>query len=110
MDTTSSIARAAECVGSASELARLLGVTKAAVSQWKKTGVPITHCVPIERATAGAVTRRDLRPTDWRDIWPELTETLPPGSAAPEPKTESSRDDVQVAGGELAHADAKEGA
>lgn len=28
-------------------------------------------CVRIEVATAGAVTRRDLR-ADWRDIWPEL--------------------------------------
>lgn len=26
----------------------------------------------IERATAGAVTRRDLRPDDWQSIWPEL--------------------------------------
>ncbi len=26
----------------------------------------------IERATAGAVTRRDLRPDDWHLIWPEL--------------------------------------
>lgn len=31
-------------------------------------------CVRIERATAGAVTRRDLRPDDWADIWPELVE------------------------------------
>lgn len=26
----------------------------------------------IERATNGAVTRRDLRPDDWHLIWPEL--------------------------------------
>ncbi|KGC15007.1 hypothetical protein DM48_333 [Burkholderia gladioli] len=31
-------------------------------------------CVAIERATEGAVTRRDLRPDDWQDIWPELVE------------------------------------
>lgn len=29
-------------------------------------------CVRIERATGGAVTRRDLRPDDWAQIWPEL--------------------------------------
>ena len=34
-----------------------LGVTRGAV--------PIEHCVAIERLTAGAVTRRDLRPGDW---------------------------------------------
>lgn len=26
----------------------------------------------VERATNGEVTRRDLRPDDWRLIWPEL--------------------------------------
>ena len=26
-----------------------------------------------ESATSGAVTRRDLRPEDWRQIWPELS-------------------------------------
>lgn len=30
------------------------------------------NCVAIERATEGVVTRQDLRPDDWRDIWPEL--------------------------------------
>lgn len=29
-------------------------------------------CVQIEQATDGAVTRRDLRPDDWAQIWPEL--------------------------------------
>lgn len=46
------------------------------VSQWS-TGPrvpPIERCVPIERATEGAVTRQDLRPSDWQDIWPELAE------------------------------------
>ena len=58
------------------ELARVLGVTQGAVHQWANglTAVAIERCVPIERATDGAVTRRDLRPNDWRDIWPELVE------------------------------------
>lgn len=29
-------------------------------------------CVAIERESRGAVTRRDLRPDDWQEIWPEL--------------------------------------
>ena len=33
------------------------------------------HCVAIERATNGAVTRRDLRPDDWHLIWPELAKS-----------------------------------
>lgn len=28
--------------------------------------------VAIEQDTVGAVTRKDLRPSDWRAIWPEL--------------------------------------
>lgn len=34
------------------------------------------YCVAIERATGGAVTRKDLRPNDWQDIWPELSQSL----------------------------------
>jgi len=30
------------------------------------------RCVSIEQATNGAVTRQELRPDDWQDIWPEL--------------------------------------
>lgn len=30
--------------------------------------------VAIERQSAGAVMRWDMRPTDWRDIWPELAQ------------------------------------
>ena len=35
------------------------------------------HCSPelaadIERASAGVVTRREMRPSDWQRIWPEL--------------------------------------
>lgn len=33
------------------------------------------YCQAIERATGGAVTRRDLRPDDWHLIWPELAAT-----------------------------------
>lgn len=29
-------------------------------------------CVDIERATACALMRWDLRPTDWHRLWPEL--------------------------------------
>lgn len=30
------------------------------------------NCLAIERATGGAVTRQDLRPTDYWLIWPDL--------------------------------------
>ncbi len=68
------IDKAADIIGSQTALAAVLGVSKGAVSQWKDENrrVPTTHCVAIERATQGAVTRQALRPDDWRLIWPEL--------------------------------------
>lgn len=60
--------------GGALAVARMCGVTSPSVTQWRQRGVPIERCVQIERATAGAVMRWDLRPDDWRDIWPELAE------------------------------------
>lgn len=65
---------AANRVGGRPALARLLGVTGAAIGNWKKRGVPYEHCVQIERLCDGAVTRRDLRPADWQSIWPELAD------------------------------------
>lgn len=35
---------------------------------------PVIWCVRIESATGGVVTRRDLRPDDFAEIWPELVE------------------------------------
>jgi DNA-binding transcriptional regulator YdaS (Cro superfamily) len=59
--------------GGRTELAKILGVSLAAVGNWKLRGaVPIEHCAQIELATGGRVSRRDLRPTDWHRIWPEL--------------------------------------
>lgn len=59
---------------SAADLAKDVGVTPVLISQWRNgiRPVPVERCVPIERATGGAVTRKDLRPDDWAQIWPEL--------------------------------------
>lgn len=56
--------RAALIVGSATQLAKALGVSKATVSLWRKSpvGVPIDYCAPIDRLTHGAVTCEQLRP------------------------------------------------
>ena len=56
--------RAAKVVGSKTALANALGVTKAAVGQWKDEGrrVPAEHCPSIERLTSGAVRCEELRP------------------------------------------------
>lgn len=48
----------------ASELARHLGVSVSLVSQWAHGRRPVAahHCIPIEQATEGKVTRYELRP------------------------------------------------
>ena len=60
--------------GSASLLGREIGVSPVLISQWANGDrpVPVERCVAIERATKGVVTRMDLRPNDWQQIWPEL--------------------------------------
>lgn len=57
-------------------LAEALGVVQSAISGWLKRGkVPVKYCAAIERVTQNQVTRRQLCPDDWQDIWPELAES-----------------------------------
>ena len=56
-------------------MAGAIGVPPTLISQWSTTRVPpFERCIPIERATDGQVTRRDLRPDDWQEMWPELAQ------------------------------------
>ena len=70
--------------GRKSMLATAMKVPSQLVSQWANGSrpIPITRCVAIERATNGAVTRRDLRPDDWHLIWPELATQPKEGEVA----------------------------
>lgn len=75
---TNPIDLAVKEAGSLTKLADALGLSVQVVSNWKSRGVvPIDRCVAIERATGGVVTRRELRPDDWRTIWPELADRKP---------------------------------
>ena len=68
------IERAASAMGGISALAAAIGVSQSTPSMWKARGsVPVEHCLAIERATGGAVTRRDLRPDDAHLIWPDIS-------------------------------------
>lgn len=77
--------------GAAKRLAEAISCTPTEVSDWLNDKRPVPHarCVAIEQATAGAVTRQDLRPDDYGKLWPELAEsttnpeqTAQPGQAA----------------------------
>lgn len=60
--------------GAIATLAEAIGGHGPDVSSWSSgaRAVPISRCCAIEQATNGAVTRRELRPDDWQQIWPEL--------------------------------------
>lgn len=64
--------------GAKALLAKSLGISRATVNSWTtshakcRRPIPIKHCILIEAATSGLVTRKDLRPDDWRTTWPEL--------------------------------------
>lgn len=60
--------------GATSQLASAIGAHQPDVSDWAngERQVPVARCAAIEIATGGLVTRRELRPNDWQQIWPEL--------------------------------------
>lgn len=67
-------------VGSQAALARALKVSAPTVNQWIKGQRPVPKALSpkIEALSGGAVSRRDLRPNDWQDIWPELAQPPAP--------------------------------
>ncbi len=71
----------AECM-SISELASLIGIKNdAQIRQWQhgySGRIPSPeNSLAIERATAGQVTRQELRPDDFWRIWPDLAHLAP---------------------------------
>lgn len=80
----SGLLKAVQVAGGQAALAALIGAKQQHVWNWlNRPGerVPPERCVAIESATAGAVTRRDLRPDDWHRIWPELVTAEHPAPA-----------------------------
>lgn len=61
--------------GNGKLLAEKLGISQSVLSQIAadSSSTSPARCVLIEQFTNGAVTRRELRPKDWLQIWPELT-------------------------------------
>ena len=60
---------------SITSFAKALGCHQPDLTRWANgsRAVPLRWCVRIEQYTGGAVSRRDLRPDDYSQIWPELT-------------------------------------
>jgi len=72
--TIEALAAAAKHLGGVAKLAAAIGTRQSAISNWRKRGTfpSPAYCLSIERATNGAVTRKDLRPHDYAQIWPDL--------------------------------------
>lgn len=104
------IGRAAELVGGITKLAAVLGVTPQAVVFWRdgKRRLPVEACPAIERATHGAVGRKDLRPDDWQLIWPELADATRKAAEA-DPAADACQPVLVLDGAAAPQSDVKEG-
>jgi len=72
----SPLERASQHFGSQAALARALGVTPMAVSQWKKRGIPPWQAVAIEHLTQGAIGRKELCPAMFETFGPTKGRSL----------------------------------
>lgn len=59
--------KAIEVAGGLSALADLIHTKPQVVLHWRKRGIPAKRVIAIEQATAGRVSRHELRP----DLYPE---------------------------------------
>lgn len=64
--------RAIAIAGNQEKLGEAIGSSQSEVSQWVtgRRPVPPKKAVAIERATG--ISRREFRPDDWHELWPEL--------------------------------------
>ena len=65
-----------DLLGGSGKVARLCDVTPASVTHWRTRGIPKGHLVLIaarlEKESHGLITRQDMFPGTFLDIWPEL--------------------------------------
>ena len=65
-----------QLLGGTNKVAKMCNVEPAAVSQWRKNGIPreqlLFLAARIEKESHGLVTRQDLFPNNWYLVWPEL--------------------------------------
>lgn len=60
--------------GRQAALAKAIGVKPPDIIRWRNGDrpIPTKYGAAIERATGGQVTRQELFPAEWEQIWPEL--------------------------------------
>ena len=64
-----------DALGGTNIVARLCNVKPPSVSEWRKSAIPEDKLIILgfRIEQTGIATRQELRPSDWQDIWPELT-------------------------------------
>ncbi|MDK6077917.1 transcriptional regulator [Massilia varians] len=67
-------------LGGPTAVAKLLNVKPPSVHAWKTGGIPDDKLIRLAPTLekAGIATRRELRPNDWQQIWPELVDQSAP--------------------------------
>ena len=63
-------------LGGTTAVAKLLGIKPPSVHAWRSSQIPqdkLLRLAPIAEQR-GIAKRKDLFPSDWEDIWPELAE------------------------------------
>jgi len=66
-------------LGGPAVVAKLLGIKPPSVVGWRTGGIPDDKLIRLAPVCEkqGIATRQELRPNDWREIWPELAAAHP---------------------------------
>ncbi|MBN9475386.1 MAG: helix-turn-helix domain-containing protein [Burkholderiales bacterium] len=73
-----SVRGAIEAFGGVAKTARHFEVNRVSVYEWIDRGaVPTARAVAIERDSGGKVSRKEMRPRDWAEQWPDLAANSP---------------------------------
>lgn len=78
------LSAAIQIAGSKAALARMIGVLPQQIGNWltRDKEIDPVYCARIETSLGGRVTRPELRPDDWKTVWPELAAAIKAASHA----------------------------
>ena len=65
-----------DILGGTIKVSKMCDVAQSAVTHWRTRGIPRGHLLflayTLEKKSHGLITRKDLFPSSWHLIWPEL--------------------------------------
>ncbi|HAV37434.1 MAG TPA: hypothetical protein DCX52_13960 [Massilia sp.] len=67
-------------LGGPAAVAKLLGIKPPSVVGWRANGIPADKLIRLAPVCErmGIASRQELRPDDWKEIWPELAAQAEP--------------------------------